>query len=153
MTEAKELNWYFTEFIKILITLSLPAKEQFEAYGDGSIGKEMAEDLKAYYTDFKDEFLENGQILEIHKIKIDKLEDFLNSKNEEFFNNPEELYTNADWKEIRKMAKECLKLLKLEHLGIQTTIVNEPSVDENGEEVMFQIIQTQIIDKSENHEA
>ena len=148
MTEPKELNWYFVEFLKALIALSLPVKEQIKAYGEGPIGKEMYADFKGNYTDFKDEFFTNGQILEVHKIEIDKLELFLNSKKDDFFNELQSLIDDQQWEEVRLLAKNCIKLMEMEHLGLETTIVEEPSVDENGEEVIFQIIQTQIINKS-----
>jgi len=150
MTDAKELNWYFVEFIKVLIALSLPAKEQFDAYGDGTIGKEMADDFKSNYADNKKEFLENGQILEIHITELDKLEKYLKSKDNNFFDDPQLLYDDKGWNEVRSLAKNCIKVMEMEHLGIESNIVEEPSVDDEGEEVIFQIVQINIVDKTNN---
>lgn len=145
----EELENNFKELIKNLIILSLPVKEQLDIMGYGCIGDEMAIDFGTYYSDRINEYIRNNIIDKEQKKYIDKIEDFFNERGGKdeymgFWLDNEELSTNSDWDKIRDMAKECLKVLKKDHLALKASIENKSN---NNDGLTVQVIQIELIDK------
>lgn len=152
MDRSEELKWNYTEMLKVLIALSLEAEEQFNAYGDGPIGEEMALDFSNLYDDHRDGFLEEGLLNEEQVVALDALLDFFversGPQNEDFWLDVRMLSVHPDWVKVRKLAKDCLVVMGKDHLGIHVTIENSDSVNNEGEEIVVQMIFTEIYDKT-----
>jgi len=109
----KELIMYhFEEFIKALITLSLPAEKQIHIIGIGHTGDEMVIDFDTFYREHIDYYIKEGLISTKQAVLSEAFDNFLEAQclNQppEFFLDRKVLKESQVWEDIRIETKKLL---------------------------------------------
>lgn len=146
-----KLDHTFNEFLKTLISMSLPASRQNELYGLGMIGDELAIDFGDYYQEFKNHYLEHELLTKTEVIKLDQISQFLHERSGEKFIDFWSSVEHPDWAKVRIMAQECLQVMKKEDLDL-SIIHNKEEKGKKwkffGPEIVVQNIKTEITKKN-----
>lgn len=139
----------FDSLIKTLILLKSPAEMQIEYSGNLiPFGEDVVGDFEAFYClprkDFIEEkFLNNEQIK-----KLDELDKFIteksNDESNDFWTDYTLLKSHPDWKKIRRLAEECLCILKKENLNLEFRKETQEEKAENGENIIIERIKIEL---------
>jgi hypothetical protein len=141
----------FSELLKTLITLSSPHEKQVEIMGYGSVADEMATDFETYYSLSYQSYLNYKLLTFEQKQALDGLDKYLEErsgeKNPEFWDDSQ-LGINPEWEEVRKKAKEILKLLNRDDLAIE--FERKEDVDATGN-VVIQATKSRLVNKERSN--
>ena len=146
--ETNVVKWNFWEFIKNLVTLSSDSKSQKEIIGFGAVADEMAIDFETYYTLQSKRYLEYDLLDSELISKLNKIDTFLENRSGEKmpnFWNDDLLDSHPDWKAIRKMSKEILRLMGFDDLKIQIERSIQKSKSSEGEPLVIEGTKTRLI--------
>jgi len=133
-SDKDRVQEFFNELIKQLIIMSLKGKSQIEYFGLLNAGDELALDFDNFYSLKKEEYIFHNLLDQQQIKKLDELNEFLDErsggKNANFWNNVE---THEDWGKVRLLARECLRLLNKQGLGIKVKFNGEKTYFDNQE--------------------
>ena len=121
MDNQEDLKRNYTEFLKVLVVLSLSFEEQKKLYGSGNLGDELVIDFESYYVLKKESYVKAGFLKKEEVSIIDKLDEFIEWKTDEADNSFWLNTRHSDWDKIRALAKDALVKLGLEKLEINTS--------------------------------
>lgn len=151
LDHSKEENvvlWNYWEFVKTLVTLSIPAIKQKEILGYGEVADEMAIDFETYYTLNIEKYKTHQLLNSNHESKLNILDKFLDdrsgNKMPEFWNN-NVLDSHPDWEKVREMAKDILSSLNFQNLRIEFERSLKKSTPKEGEPLIIQGTKTLLI--------
>lgn len=120
LSNKKERTLFnFWEFIKTIVVFSSSFQIQQETIGIGNIQEELANEFDFNYLPNKETFISASLIKQTNLESIDKLNSFLNSQNEEFWET-QNLENNQNWNQVRQLAKSVLLSFGYQNLTIQT---------------------------------
>lgn len=146
--DRKQVESYFQELIKAIISLSLPAEKQREIHGFGFAGEEMVQEFRNLFLPFKDLYHEHrivndGQMPFLETLNT-LLEEKAASEPEEFW---DQLESAGEWNRIRNMAIESLSALGKGHLTLNITKMSVSVPTKSGRDVTIQQTTTELVEK------
>ena len=146
--ETNVVKWNYWEFIKNLVTLSSDSESQKEIIGFGAVADEMAIDFGTYYTLQSKRYLEYD-LLDIELIsKLNQIDTFLENRGGEKmpdFWDDDLLDSHPDWKIVRIMSKEILRLMNFDDLKIEIERSIKKSQSSKGEPLVIEGTNTRLI--------
>lgn len=146
--ETNVVKWNYWEFIKNLVTLSSDSDSQKEIIGFGAVADEMAIDFDTYYTLQSKRYLEYD-LLDIELIsKLDQIDTFLENRGGEKmpdFWDDDLLDSHPDWKIVRIMSKEILRLMNFDDLKIEIERSIKKNQSSKGEPLVIEGTKTRLI--------
>jgi hypothetical protein len=146
--ETNAVKWNYWEFIKILVTLSSDSEIQKEIIGYGAVADEMAADFNTYctlqskkYVDF--DLLTDDLVSRLNKIDSFFIEHYGDKKS--VFWNDDFLDSHPDWKTIRVLAKDILRVMGFDDLKIDIERTVQKSQSSKGEPLAIETTKTRLI--------
>ncbi|WPO78955.1 hypothetical protein [Flavobacterium sp. KACC 22761] len=148
--ERNLVYWKFGELIKTLITLSSNSERQFEIIGYGAVCCEMAEDFDLYFTLMVDQYRNFNLLTNLQLEKLEELDLFFDNrsgdKSPDFWDDFL-LETSHEWDLVRNMAKDILKLLKMEDLQLEIEREEKFEETNKGRKLIMQCTKIRLIKK------
>jgi len=137
----------YTELLKTIIVMTLPADNQIEILGVACPGADLSIEFNIYYSEMKSQYYENKLLNSDEIVEFDKLESFFKERvdNSDFlFNFP----SHPDADILNKMANNCLINLRKDNLTLKLIPYAIESISSyNKEAFVIQRKFTEIIEK------
>lgn len=128
----------YEELIKSLIALSSNAEKQKEIIGYGQVAQELVEDFYHYYSNCREQYLMENLITKEQDLNLGLLEKLFKEQKDQSFWDDDNLGTNIQWQEVRKIASENLKILGKSDFTIEVKRTHNNTMSPEGKSLTIE---------------
>lgn len=119
-------KYHYEELVKLLVVLSSDAETQLKACGIGNAEDELAIDLETYFTENKEQLVNESHLSPEVASDIEELDRFFEARSgnddDGFWTGIE---THGDWNKIRDIAGAILKRMGKDKLSVDIQVENK----------------------------
>lgn len=139
--EENQILWNYCELVKHLVILSIPAEEQKEIMGYGTVTEEMAIDFDCSFAPYSQNYVDKQLLTEEQQRMLELLNTFFDDRTgngRPGFWDDDCLGSHPDWDKVREMAKDILTEMGYDNLILDLERTIEKTQSNKGEPLVIE---------------